>query len=116
MTSPCHPSFPARRTFWLKPLNSSVPGVDNPYLLEDAPAAEQPATTRCRLPARTILWLALLAAVVIAAVVLAVQIHEQNTRIHRLQQDERAFGWEINQLVHRECGITCATNNGQPAP
>jgi hypothetical protein len=76
-----------------------VTGVENPYLLDEPVVEPEPTRGGRRLPVRAIVWAALLVAVVIAATVLAVQIHEQNSRIRQLQRDNQ--GVRLADLVPR---------------
>jgi hypothetical protein len=86
----------------------------NPYFPDES-IAEPEVRSRRRPPVRVILWTALLLAVVIATVVLAFQLHEQNNRIKRLQNETKADNDVVVFLLHHDCPITCAPNYNQPA-
>jgi len=88
--------------------------VGNPYFSDESVAGPE-VRSRRRPPVRVVVWAALLVAVVIATIVLALQLHEQNNRIKRLQQTDQAYDGIVMFLVHHDCPITCAPNNGQPA-
>jgi hypothetical protein len=88
--------------------------VDNPYLTDEPVAKSDDSGSRRHLPVRAIVWTALLAAVIVATIVLAVQLHEQNNRIRRLQKDSGAYNSIVIFLLHHDCPVTCASNYNAP--
>ena len=88
--------------------------VDNPYLNDEPAAVSDRVGSGRHLPVRATVWTALLAAVIVATIVLAVQLHEQNDRISRLQRHSGADNSSVTFLLPHDCPVTCASRYNAP--